>query len=362
MHDYWRLPGPAAFLGDVIDAIESGRNALLLMPRLEPPGVLDRVRDMLRAHWSVRTITASEQQSPLQAVFEHVFGQIPSDAALSPAGLAADERVVGNLVLVDGVDTRNWEAWRQFMREYEFGCRRRPADRRMLVIVVAKGLPAESGVQPEVALAELRWDGYVSEFDMLVYAVMKLRGLSLPPRKRQLLALALARIAVWDSAVIDEFCDAEPERVLEPLQTLSLIGTRRGWESLTQPSWENGALQTIDGMQQIHSAYMAFHDTDFVMRRVWSAQASVLLPIIEEKRTALLPKVRRYVRMPLETYAGTIHRIEDLEVGHMLWRLNAEGAERSLIRTVDRLKRARDALAHLEPLPLELALHPELLS
>ncbi len=76
---------------------------------------------------------------------------------------------------------------------------------------------------------------------------------------------------------------------------------------------------------------------------------------------ALLPKVSRYVKFPLETKAGTIQKIEDLEVGHMLWQLNAVGAERSLVRIVERLKRARDSLAHLKPLPRDFCLHPDIM-
>jgi len=361
MLDYWRLPGPSAFIADAQNEIASGRNLIFLLPANEPYRLIDKLYDVLSDRWSIQLLDNENDLVPLRAICACTLGESGVSSIVTADALAADERLTGTIVIVSGVKDGQLGGWRKFIQGYEVACRRMPADRRMLIVLALKGEHTSTPPTPEVALAVLRWNDFVGEVDMQVYATLRLRNMSMQPRKRLFLATCLARLALWDVTIIDRFCERDPELILDPINLLLEMGTERGWKDLRQPTWENGATHKVDGADQLHSAYLACHDRDSIYRRLWGAQASVLLPIIEESRTALLPRVKRYVSFPIKTNTGTVERLEDLEVGHMLWQLNASGAELSLIRTVTTLKRARDSLAHLKPLPKEMCFHSDLI-
>jgi hypothetical protein len=361
MLDYWRLPGPAAFIAEVLNEVSSGRNVALLLPERGPLGALDAVRDSLRDRWSVGSVANPSGAAPIQAVYDCILGRTPEDLALTAAQLSEDDRLVGSVVFVEDIGPQEWPVWKTFIEEYEVGCRRLPVDRRMLVVMTARGTQARNPPASEVALAVLRWNDYLSDTDMQIYAVLRLRDRTLHRRKRQIVAACLARMAVWDVEVIDRFCEGDPERVLEPLELLAAWGAEKGWNCLATPSWENGAAHQVDGAEQLHSAYLACHEPRAIGRRLWAAQSSVLLPLIEERRIELLPRVAPYINFPLQTSSGTVTQLEDLEIGQMSWQLHAARAERGLIRIVDRLKTARDSLAHLQPLSREACFHGDLI-
>ena len=88
---------------------------------------------------------------------------------------------------------------------------------------------------------------------------------------------------------------------------------------------------------------------------------TVLYPFIEEQRGKIVPQVRSYVRLPVETTYGRVDDPEDLEVGQLLYFLRGKKIEARLWRLLSILTEMRHALAHLEPVPLRSLFADEVL-
>ena len=87
-----------------------------------------------------------------------------------------------------------------------------------------------------------------------------------------------------------------------------------------------------------------------IVRRIWSAQASVLLPWIETLRhqinTVYGYDVRRQMRHSRIQYEDP----HDLELGELAALFGRRGAYRELRKRAQKRQVARNALSHLQPL------------
>ena len=91
---------------------------------------------------------------------------------------------------------------------------------------------------------------------------------------------------------------------------------------------------------------------EYPRERVWAAQVSVLLPLVERERRRLLDAYQALWRLPHIRQDGTeIQHLDDLEIGDMAvqaWRGGPLEAER---QRLEWLRRVRNALAHNETVP-----------
>ena len=111
----------------------------------------------------------------------------------------------------------------------------------------------------------------------------------------------------------------------------------------------------------VHSAMLEISgDERAVRHRLWSAQAAVLLPLVEERRAELVKEHRHRIRLPVKTEDGEISDPLDLSIGQLAWLLDRQGEAMKLRKQLRRLKRVRNALAHMAPVRVEDALHEAL--
>ena len=82
-----------------------------------------------------------------------------------------------------------------------------------------------------------------------------------------------------------------------------------------------------------------------------------MFPFVEEQRQNVLTRLTGFLQVPFRTRFGeVIDDVRDLEIGHIeaqLRRANPH-ADSELLQLVQRLREARNRLAHRETLPLEL--------
>ena len=93
--------------------------------------------------------------------------------------------------------------------------------------------------------------------------------------------------------------------------------------------------------------------------QVWTAQLSVLFPIVERERRRLIDAYWESWRVPHCRPDGTrILEPEKLEIGDMAAQSQWVGALRSERRRLDWLRRVRNALAHGEVVPWDTLIAP----
>ncbi|MDE0443583.1 MAG: hypothetical protein OXL38_15900 [Gammaproteobacteria bacterium] len=258
--------------------------------------------------------------------------------------LCDDSGFCGRLVRLRGIAASNWSAWRAFLSRYAQASRSRSLLGRSLFLVPLSGHPPPESPTADVALETRTWDGVLDDVDLLLLASERLRQRAMSPLRRALLATAVARVASWD---YDTACAmlAESDRtILAPTDLLRAIARVHGWSPETPLDW---ALGTASGSGIVHPARAAVEDPPVeIHRRLWSAQLSVLLPCIEDRRHEIVAGNAYEVKRQMRSAGNGHDDPDELELGELHSLFSRRGADRTIRRTVRRLRDVRNELAH----------------
>ena len=278
--------------------------------------------------------------------------------------LARDEHFQERLIWVSGLSAATWPKWSTFLRSYSDASRNHvPTERRTVFVVPLCGAGFDHVELSEVAVAHHEFRDVVHRDDLYILALQYAHD---RPRRRvirSLLAHTIANIAHWDPALAKRLLEADLQSALQPRAILRAYAQERAWSAQTPEDWEAG---TVDGPRKrpiVHSALLLAQGREAELgRRLWAAQASVLMPLLEERRAELIDRHRDHFDLPFETDLDRIEKPEDFELGPLVYYFHRHGPpNRKLMGEVKQLRDLRNKLAHLVPLEPREALHPVLL-
>ena len=352
----WHLPGPAEFLGAVERSLRDGESVILRFPEGSPAGFemalsvqmadcgpLGRVE----VNASV-TLTAGE---PLCQLMEQFAPELTAISDLTAVDLCEVEGFGGRLIWIEGLQNGSCPAWQTFLENYAHASRNVSRLRRTL-FVAPMGTDKTVASGRDVALKVHDWAGVVDEMDLVFLANHRLRSREIEGTLRTLLVMTVARVAAWDCTIAERLAEAGPEDILDPMQLLRSAAQERGWTSETLPSFSHG---TESGAGVTHAALAAIREPGEIQRRMWSAQVSVLLPVVELHRLAIIREHRHQIVAELRRN-GQKEDAEALEVGELAFLLSRAGFDDDVTSRAEGLRHARNVLAHGKPLMTAQAL------
>ena len=239
----------------------------------------------------------------------------------------------------------------QFLTDYARYSRNVARLDRTQFLVILVDAPLEAPPPRDATLEVHDWRGAVSEMDLLFLAYERLEARRVNEMMRVLLATIVARVAAWNLDIAEQMLDLESEGdIVDPIYMLRSIAANEGWTLETPAEW---ALGTASGTGVVHAALASLEKPPRELRsRIWSAQASVLLPIIDKQRYEIVQENSRQIAAVLKMDSNSLDPF-DLEIGDlagMAWRLKFSGY---LTNRVRRLHNARNDLAHLKPLGID---------
>ena len=277
----WALPGPARFVRHAEDALRDGANVVVRFPAATPSGFGEHFRSRLQESWRCTLFHPAPTSSPFRSIRERFAPNLPNEWNPTLLDLCEHADFRGRLVWLDGVarlDTEDCFAWKKFLVDYAQASRSVPEFERTLFIAVLEGAPPADPPPEDVTLKCFDWRGVVDETDLLLAAHERLHSRDAGPVMRSLLATSVAHVASWDPDVAERLLDAGSDAILDPLSLLQSVAKEKGWTSETDACWELG---TASGNGVSHAALASLEDPPRdLRRRLWSAQASVLLPSI----------------------------------------------------------------------------------
>ena len=296
------------------------------------------------ARWAV--VRTDGARTPCESLLERFA---PKGSSLVDLCAAPDFQ--GRLIRFDGLDRDTWPACRQFLTDYAQHSRNIAKLGRTRFFVILADAPLEDPPPRDATLEVHDWRGAVSEMDLLFLAYARLEARRVNERMRVLLATLVARIAVWDLETAERLLEVESEGdIIDPTDMLQRIATNEGWTSKTPAEW---ALGTASESGVVHAALAALEKPPRELRwRIWSAQASVLLPLIDKQRYEIVQENERQILRYLEMDGDPIDLL-DLEIGHLVGMARRPGFSRHITNRVRRLHSARNDLAHLKPLGID---------
>ena len=339
----WSLPGPADFLEAVERSLRDGASVVVRFPRRMTVGFDDAVQercDFLR--WTVFRPDGSG--SPC----ERLLGRFaPKGTSLPDLCEAPDFQ--GRLIWIDRLDRDTWPECKEFLTDYAQFSRNVPQLGRTRFIVCLVGAPPKKPPPRDAALDVHEWRDVVNELDLLFLAYGRLGERAVSDVMRLLLATTVARVAKWDLDVAERLLGEDDDKIIDPVRVLRSIAQEAGWTCATPADW---ALGTASATGAIHAALAALDEPPRkVHRRIWSAQASVLLPIIDERRYDIVRENHGQISTHLNV-DGDLTDPFDLDIGRLKGMVQRPGFGRHISNVVRHLNNARNDLAHLRPLGL----------
>jgi hypothetical protein len=351
------LPGPAGFVEAIARDLRRGSCVLVAFPVHAPDGFSTALRnqflddDLVR--WAAPKPGDIVGQEPLHFLVQHYATDLAGETFVDERQLAGSGNFAGRIVCVEPVAPQDWQPWWDFLLDYTGVLRHRPTDARGLVCIVTRGVELGALPAPDIALALHAWRGFADELDLLSWLHYWTRDVTVhsPVKKRLRLRLGLELIG-FDATLAPQVATKGLADLLAPTDWLVAVAQERGWLAEESPSWIRGSLDDVEDKYVSHPALLALKSnaSSSLRRCIWRAQVAVLFPLIEQERTAYLERYKALVRLPFSSTSGAmIQELEDLEIGHLHHLLAKKLDHREAMR-LRRLKDARNALAHLDPL------------
>ncbi len=339
----WGLPGPADFLEAVERSLRDGASVVVRFPRRMTVRFDDAVQercDFIR--WTVFRPDGSG--APCKGLLERFA---PKGTSLPDLCEAPDFQ--GRLIWIDSLDRDTWPECKEFLTDYAQFSRNVPQLGRTRFIVCLVGAPPEKPPQRDAALDVHEWKNVVNEMDLLFLAYGRLGERDVNNTMRSLLATTVSRVAMWDLDVAERLLGEDDDKIIDPVRVLRSIAREEGWTCTTPADW---ALGTASATGAIHAALSALDEPPRELhRRIWSAQASVLLPIIDERRYEIVRENHGQISTHLNM-DGDLTDPFDLDIGRLKGMVQRPGFSRHISNVVRRLHETRNDLAHLKPLGL----------
>ena len=361
----WKLPRPSSFVDNIEFDIREGSSVIARFPSSVPSGLENELRERLHSLWEWTTIDASVAGPDPVAFLRHrICPEVSARRVRSMADLAHTPSFQGSVLCIENIDRSDWAQWASALVAYADASRNVDLVSRTLLIVVLSGDVVAEKCPNEVALVRRDFRDVVDVLELFMFALWRAPISIETPEQRALLAHTISQVARWDCLLAEQLLSLPLDEALSPEDALLSYAQHSGWTSSTSRCWENG---TIDGPADrpvVHSALLSVSgESRSIRQRIWTAQAAVLLPLVEERRVRIISHCRRYLRLPLQTERGQLIRDPlDLEVGLLAWCLERTNTPQAVKRQVRWLRDARNKLAHMEPLEPAEALHATLLS
>lgn len=363
--DRWSLPGPAGFIGEVIDALREGASVVVGASSPTCAALAFALEDRIADEWRITGPIVPSGLEPLDEIYAALDVDDDPSVRRSAASLIRDIESK-RVIMITGVEMPHWPAWQRLLDDYANASRSVPAVDRSQLLVITSGVPQDRLPSRAPALIKLIWDGVVGEADVFSYVIQSLRrgGGRVDPRAK-LVARIITRLALWDFDLVDGLLGLDPRQLFDTtaavqtaasgVPTMQQLGTR----------WEDGGSAQFDGEVLQHAvAVVRSGDPGGELKmRLWAAQASELLPALEICRRELAGRMRatRRLRLPVEVNGEMIHDLADVEIGPLLHLARKHGLPDDIVRVAKKFRHLRNKLAHLTPLDADEALDPELL-
>ena len=362
--DIWALPGPSRFVDDIDEALRDGTSVIVRFALDAPSGLEGHLRERLSSVLDWRRVDARDPDGdPLQTLRSELCPSLAVRDTMTIGALARQSVLDGKLVWVDAVPPDARERWISLMLAYADICRGIDPHSRGVMVLCLSGTCVDDRVADEPALTLMDFRSIVKPLDLLVMALHVLEGRTMHPQHRALFAQAVSQLAQWDVVLAERLLAGTVGDVLAPGHILRDFAAERHWHADTPRGWEHGTIDHASEQLVVHSALLEVCGDERPIRsRLWSAQASVLLPLVEQRRVEIIRDQSSKIRTPVSTEWGSITDPLDLSIGQLAWVLPKASTTDALRRRIGRLTKVRNCLAHMEPAAVEDALHANLLS
>ena len=191
----WDLSGPRRFVASVCSLLVEGAIVVVRFPGRIPAGFEDALAFSLGNTLVMTHMKALE--NPMESICSRFLPDI-NIRLCTISDICQDEQFQGRLIWLNGLDSTNWPAWRDFLELYSQVSRSMPLLGRTLFLAPLSGTPPESPPDDDVALGTVEWDGLSDPIDLMTFINEHLQHRCPKDIQRLLLVMTVAEVASWD--------------------------------------------------------------------------------------------------------------------------------------------------------------------
>lgn len=387
----WRLPGPRTFVGDIVAEHGRGRHVATVLPEslALDPVFTDSLAVALLDEFARQSVSARRvyDAGPGSSVLD-AFCQalIFDDRPVTIPDLLRHREARDTVAVVAAPDlcVPARDGLGPFLQRVELETHAAGYGQRLsIVAIIARGqLPAfAGGATSDVSLTSIWWWGRVARWDVAAHIAGCVGRSRLAGVLEDVRTESIVEVARWDldlaerlagqwtgdpdelRVLLRERCQAPADgnsgetRAKPRSSVASLAGLRPPDPMLGM--WDS---RLVDGWhEQVSvSARTLAVTPEKLARVVWAAQARVLLPWIEERRSALHERVvttlgdRRFAEVLRNRFSPLVTADASVEIGTLdrVVRIAIGSSDPELCDVSRQLRRARNWLSHLRPLSL----------
>ncbi len=322
--EFWQLPGPSDYVTKIHHDLADNHNVIARLTSNTPEGLLYELQGAIEQSglaWR-RMYEHAATTNPACWLAEQVGEKLkPTATATDFYGLSS---IAGATFVIDDLpdDDVVLEAWNQFLLQYTQTVR---AGNNMLSPRFLFLWPTVNSklISTDVRLKLYSWDDCLDSVDIQLYAALFARKSRHNHFYRKLMTALASTLSGGDPILCQNLCSRPLQELIEPLDILRSYAEERGWSHSTPLRVENGALIWIDNVKREHPAIIAIQDREKeISTLVWSAQLSVLMGLLEERRYEIVEKMADRLYIPTnQDPRYMIQDISDMEIGTVCYQL-----------------------------------------
>ncbi|MGI5861121.1 MAG: hypothetical protein ACOX6T_03580 [Myxococcales bacterium] len=340
---FWELPGPSSFAAEIDRLVQAGESVAVVFPPGTPAGLRSLLVARARADGRCWYQLRPGNEQPIEALADLVGAPVPCG---THAARELAHELCATAIWIEGLSEDRAKPWVELLTDFARAARSEPAGTTGSLLLV---VGPETAVRAEIGLRVLKWRGRLRYEDALIHLADFSESGSVEERLRLAIAVELAG---WDLELARQLAERSLAELLRPTRILQEEARARGWRRPgTRDRWAVGWSDQWRGSPFDHPAALALEEREQeITQRVWNAELTVLFPLIEERRCALLPQLRPFLRAPIETPTGRIETVEDLEIGQIWYQVRHSRLSAATKTRIMGLANMRRALAHVEPI------------
>lgn len=308
---WWSQAGPSNVLGKIALAISRKQRVVCIstpFPRVQAltTAIERRLRTELSLDCLPIDLAAEDQSQPIAHLLAG-FLDVSAVEIGTVADFAVHPRLVDRVLIVDGIDRTQLRRWSLFLRQLMAEAAEEAIVGPVVIVLLPTGLSHDERSALCGPATLISTQGMCDRYDSAGYAA------AIGARPAQGLTsrvghAAAIEVAAWSRELLEEIVKWDAADQIAPFPLLERIAARKPYPF---PCWENGLVDFWDDEPAAHAAAaLKCGFVDHIRRRVWSAQATILLPFTHRVLRSLIARYQHFLAKkvsPSQPYIRSIN-------------------------------------------------------
>lgn len=360
LEKWWELAGPVSLLDKIAKAIAKAERVVVVeCPDPRPDGLGEALDRHLGRELALETISVDVSGIDQNGSIAHLLCEaagIPTAEISQVEDFATHSALADKVLLIDGIDRAEIMRWSLFLRSLAGEKIPGTIVGPVVVLLVPRGLTANNQRTLKGRAFSCSTLGRVTRNDTIAH----LARIGIRPGGDVVERIAHAvcvDVAGWSRPMLETMVTWDLDDQIDPSTVLRRLADN---SSPPFPCWENGLVDLWDDEPVAHPVAAYAHGlVNHVRRRIWTAQATIVLPLADRIRRGLIGRYRELLDRrvsPENPYIRNVNGHEKVRTDPLLLEFYeirtvlADVLTPEEINLIRVAKNARDCGAHMEPI------------